>query len=52
MDKFTRLLLVSGMIGYMSCESTQISLSQVWFKLKMENSSVEICPILQNLNEL
>jgi hypothetical protein len=34
-----RWLLVSGLNGYMSCESIQTSLFQVWFNLKKNNSS-------------
>ena len=33
-DKFIRWLLVSGLNGFMSCESTQTSWFQVWFNLK------------------
>ena len=39
MDKFIRWHLVSGLNGYMSCESIQTSLFQVWFNLKKNSSS-------------
>ena len=39
MNMNMRLILVSGLNGYMSCESIQTSWSQVWFNLKKYSSS-------------
>jgi hypothetical protein len=47
MDMFMRLLLISGLNGYMSCESIQTSWFQVWFNLKKNSSNDEICPLLK-----
>jgi len=38
------MTLVSGLNGYMSCESIQTSWFQVWFNLMKNSSTIEICP--------